>query len=182
MINKKFLKPLLGTLLTFAIIIGGITLFKGSNHVFAKYYYWNGYSKQNAQDWEGAIEDYSKVLEYDNGFVTAYISRGSAYVDLKQYVKAISDYNIAIELTPNDAQIYAYRGRAFYETEKYGKAMSDYDRSLTLDNKFAYAYYNRGLLKYAIHMDFVSGCDDFFIASELGHDQATDVILNGDCD
>jgi tetratricopeptide (TPR) repeat protein len=179
--KQKKLKPLIGTLLTFIVIIGGLSVFKGTDYVFAKYHYLNGYSNQKSLNIRGAIEDYSKVIKYDNSFVTAYISRGSAYLDLKEYDRSIKDYNKAIELTPEDAQIYAYRGRAYYEIEEFDNALRDYDKALTLDNKFAYAYYNRGLLFYSVKFDFKKGCDDLNIALKLGYNQAEELLRNGHC-
>lgn len=176
------LKIIVGSILTLMVIIGGLKLFNGTDLILTKYYYWIGYSKHKSNDKKGAIEDYSKVLELDSKFVTAYISRGSAFLDLKKYNEAITDYNKAIELAPHDAQIYAYRGRAYYEVEQFKEAMEDYDKALTLDDENAYALYNRGLLKYAVYYDFDGGCEDFKMASDLGHDQATDVIYNGDCE
>ena len=180
--KKKILKPLVGTLLTVSIIVGGLILIKGRNYVFAKYYYWNGYSKQKSEDRQGAIEEYSTVLEYDKKFVIAYISRGSAYLDLKEYDKAITDYNKAIELTPNDAQIYAYRGRAYFETKRYKQAIADYDQALELDEKFGYAYYQRGLLYGSVHYDFVKGCEDLNKALNLGYKDAAELLTSGICE
>jgi Flp pilus assembly protein TadD len=40
----------------------------------------------------------------------AFIDRGVAYADLKQFEKAIQDYNQAIELNPKDARAFNNRG------------------------------------------------------------------------
>lgn len=180
--KKKIFKPLIGTILSFAVIICVLMLVKGPNFVFAKYYYWNGISKQKSEDRKGAIKDYSRAIEYDEEFLTAYNNRGSAYLDLKEYKKAISDYNKAIELSPNYAQIYAYRGRAYFVTNKYKQAMADYDKALTLDKNLAYAYYQRGLLFYTVNYDFKKGCKDLNKAISLGFSGAEDLLKSGECE
>ncbi|MBL4735121.1 MAG: tetratricopeptide repeat protein [Flavobacteriales bacterium] len=177
---SRILNPLIGTLLTFGVLIGALMLIKGPRYVVAKYYYWKGYTDQNAQDMDGAIEVYTKVLEVDSTFIVAYISRGSAYVDLKKYDLAIADYDKAEELEPDNARIYAYRGRAYYDSEQHDKAMNDYNKALNLDSNFGYAYYNRGLLKY-VNQDFEGGCEDFLKGAECGFSAAQEVIARGDC-
>jgi len=180
--KNKFFTPIAGIILTFAIVLSFLVVFKGTDFILIKYYYFSGYSKQKSYDNQGAIKDYSKVLKLDDKFVTAYISRGSAYLDLKKYNDAISDYNKAIELNPIDPQAYAYRGRTYYEINQYEDALHDYDKAITFDSNFAYAYYNRGLIKYTIYMDFINGCADFKIASNLGSDDAIDIINSGKCE
>ncbi|MGQ0829274.1 MAG: tetratricopeptide repeat protein [Bacteroidota bacterium] len=105
-INKYF-KLLLWSIGSFLIIVIVISAFKGPCFILIKYNYYNGYSKQKSNDYEGAITAYSKVLDYDKSFTTAYISRGSAYLDLKKYGEAIADYSEAIKQTPTNAQAYA---------------------------------------------------------------------------
>ena len=99
---NKYVKSILSTVIAFIIIVSIISVFKGPYFILVKYYYYSGYSKQNSKDLEGAIFDYTKVLTYDKSFTAAYISRGSAYLDLKKINEAIADYTEAIKQTPND--------------------------------------------------------------------------------
>jgi tetratricopeptide (TPR) repeat protein len=52
-----------------------------------------------------AIQNYNQAIELNPKYADAFIDRGVAYADLKQFEKAIQDYNQAIELNPKDARI-----------------------------------------------------------------------------
>lgn len=178
---SKYFKPLLLSLGSFLIIIIVISTFKGPYFILIKYYYYSGYSKQKSNDYEGAIAAYSKVLDYDKSYTTAYISRGSAYLDIKKYNEAIDDYSEAIKQTPINAQAYAYRGRAYYELKDSINSLIDYDKAISLDREFAYAYYQRGLLKYSVLKQFEDGCSDLKISLQLGMTEAKELIDKGGC-
>ena len=179
--KKTNFRLLLIPIITLSVIAFVLLIFKGHNFILVKYYSKIGHFKQKSKDIYGAIAAYHKVLALDTTFVVAYISQGSAYLDLRKYKEAITDYTKAATLTPNDAQIYAYRGRAYFEMGDSIKAMNDYDKSIALDNKFAYAYYNRGLIKYTKFKDFESACADFEKAADLGDEQAKDILAKGTC-
>ncbi|TDE27217.1 tetratricopeptide repeat protein [Flavobacterium ranwuense] len=87
----------------------------GQNFPLVKFHYWKGFIEQRNGNLDSAIESYDKATEIDNKYPTAYISRGSAYLDLKKYDKAIANYTMAIKLSPENEEPYAYRGRAYYE-------------------------------------------------------------------
>ncbi|MGL4502860.1 MAG: tetratricopeptide repeat protein, partial [Planktothrix sp.] len=58
----------------------------------------------------------------------AYVSRGNARYDLKDYQGAISDYDKALKIDPNNAIAYINRGLARSELKDYQGAISDYDK------------------------------------------------------
>ncbi|NJL43622.1 MAG: tetratricopeptide repeat protein, partial [Pseudanabaena sp. SU_2_4] len=92
-----------------------------------------GASKYEADDYKGAIADFTQAIELDNLHVEAYLQRGQAYTNLGKYQQAIDDYSKAIELRPNSAKAYNYRGNAYRELGECKIAIADYDRSLTID-------------------------------------------------
>ncbi|MCU4139364.1 MAG: hypothetical protein MW690_001296 [Methanophagales archaeon] len=51
-------------------------------------------------EYEQAIEDFSKAIELNPNYAGAYYNRGIAYAKLNQHERAIEDYNKAIELNP----------------------------------------------------------------------------------
>jgi serine/threonine protein kinase/Flp pilus assembly protein TadD len=59
-----------------------------------------------------AIDDYSATLDRDPGFLPAYVNRGMARLDLKQYEPALADFDRAMALGRNDAFLHAGRGMA----------------------------------------------------------------------
>lgn len=168
-------------ILTLGLLIYGL-IYSGVFNVFvAKYYYLKGYNNHQSHDVFEAIENYTKAISYDNKYVVAFISRGSAYVDKKEFQKAILDYNNAIEIDSNNSQAYAYKGRLYYELKKYNEAIKNFNKAIELDSNMAYAYYNRGLIRYTVFYDFKNGCVDFKKASFLGYNEASEALKNGKC-
>ena len=118
---------------------------------------------------------------YNKTNPSTYISRGSAYLDLKKFKDAIDDYSKAIILNPTDARPYAYRGRAYYELADTLKSLKDYNKAISLDSKFGFAFMNRGLLKYTFMNDEEGGCADLKTALVLGMHEAKELLENGHC-
>lgn len=179
---KKYLKSVISCFLLCVVIIILFSVFKGPNFIFVKYYYYSGYLKHNSKNLNGAIEDYTKAIDLDKTHATSYISRGSAYMDLKKYNEAISDYSKSINLKPGEALSYAYRGRGFYEIGNLEKAIIDLDKSINLDKSLGCAYLNRSLIKYTELKDYSGGCEDLRKAAELGENEAVEYLKEGYCD
>ena len=59
-----------------------------------------------------AILDYDAAIRLDPNDALAYVNRGYAKHQLRQYFAAIADYNKAIDLDSNDAHAYFGRGLA----------------------------------------------------------------------
>ncbi|MBK8539506.1 MAG: tetratricopeptide repeat protein [Ardenticatenia bacterium] len=90
-----------------------------------------------------AIDLYSRAIELDPKYASAYLSRGIASERLGAYQRALKDYGPAIELDPKDA--YAYHGRGVaYANLGSINALEGYSRAIELDPKYASAYRNRG--------------------------------------
>jgi tetratricopeptide (TPR) repeat protein len=95
-----------------------------------------------------AIEDYSKAIEIDNNYSSAYNGRGVAKDDLNDYQGAIEDYSKAIEIDPKFGIAYYNRGIVKADLKDYQGAIEDYSRAIEIDPKDAHAYGNRGIVKY----------------------------------
>jgi tetratricopeptide (TPR) repeat protein len=176
---KKSLKYLI--LIILILFISILMIFRGKTYIMVKYYYLNGVRKHKSKNISGAISDYNTVLSYDSTYKLAYISKGSALIDNKEFDKAIEMYNKAITLDSDNAQAYAYRGRAYYELKDSANALNDLNKAISLDDKFAYAYYNRGLLKYTLFKEYDSGCADLLKSEKLGYKEAKEIIGDGNC-
>jgi tetratricopeptide (TPR) repeat protein len=183
--KKKNLKiifiAIIGTFIPISFFIISSMLIYGSDFPLVKFYYWRGYVNQQNGNLENAIKNYDKSTVLDKEYLTAYISRGSAYLDLKKYDKAIDNYTIAIRLSPENEESYAYRGRAYYEIDSVEKSKNDFDMAIKLNNNFGYAYSNRALLKYTKLNDKVGGCEDLNKAAELGDQDAKSHLKDGIC-
>lgn len=79
----------------------------------AEKYYLNGKKCFDNEDFEGAVDYFTKAIELMPNDKTIYENRGIAYFYIENYLKAIEDYTTAIELGENDKSIYKNRGIAY---------------------------------------------------------------------
>jgi len=119
----------------------------------ASHHYKNGSAKFQLKDYPGAINDFSKAIEINHGFLDAYYSRAICESKIKKYDKALADFNKVIELDPNHKD--AFFNRAFYvkgKTGDYEGAIMDYNRFIELNKNgnIAFALNNRGYSKYKL--------------------------------
>jgi tetratricopeptide (TPR) repeat protein len=97
--------------------------------------------------WEDSISLWSDVLKNHPDILIAYIDRGAAFLNKKEYDKSISDYNHALNMNPNNekvSSIYNNRGNAYAGKGLYDHAISDFTKALTINPKYELAYSNRG--------------------------------------
>ena len=102
-----------------------------------------GLAYANREQWDLAIEDYSRSLQIDPSFPVTLTSRGFAYKNLGQFDKAIADYTRAIGIDPNSSLAYSNRGICYFNLGEREKAISDFNRAIELDAGCADAYSDR---------------------------------------
>ena len=83
----------------------------------------NYYKKQQYQD---AINEFSKALEFNPKLAEAYEFRGCSYYFLEDPPSALKDLNKAIELNPNSSNAFCFRGACYCATKKFAHS-SDTD-------------------------------------------------------
>jgi tetratricopeptide (TPR) repeat protein len=76
----------------------------------------------------------------------AFVSRGQARNDTKQYDRAIADYSQAILRDPKNKHAFAGRAFAYASQNDYDRAILDYDEAIRLDPANPVPLRNRGLL------------------------------------
>jgi len=119
--------------------------------------YYQGNDRLKQGDYPGAIEALTKTIERDPINFGAYLNRGVAYANLKEFDKAIADYSRAIEIVPGFGRAYHDRGHVYAALKQYDRAIADYDQALTHVNDLVIAaqgatvevnaaavYYDRG--------------------------------------
>jgi tetratricopeptide (TPR) repeat protein len=62
--------------------------------------YFKGLSELGKNNYEEAINNFTKAIELDPKDASVYNNRGNAYANLNKYEEALNDYNKAIELDP----------------------------------------------------------------------------------
>ena len=76
-------------------------------------WYESGLRNYNKVDYEAAVRDFSKAIELNPEYATAYNNRGFAYMKLSKYNEAIIDFDKAIELNSKYATAYSNREIAY---------------------------------------------------------------------
>jgi tetratricopeptide (TPR) repeat protein len=87
-----------------------------------------------------AILDYTKAIEINPKYASAYYGRGNAWYTKGDYDKAILDYTKAIEINPRNADAYYGRGLAWGKKSNHGKVIADCTKAIEIDPKYANAY------------------------------------------
>jgi serine/threonine protein kinase len=136
----------------------------------------NTYAK--AERYKDAIAAYTRAIELDPNYATAYNNRGDTYEDLRQFQQALADYNRAIELKPNDATVYFNRGNVYRKLRQFQKALADYSRSIELDPNDAISYFKRGTT-YRELQEYQHALADYTHSIELDPNDAITYFTRG---
>lgn len=95
--------------------------------------------------WKSSINLWNYVIMKEPQRIqTAYLNRGVAFGDKRDFGRAIADFTTALSLDPRSVDAYLNRGMAHVATGQNDKALADYDAALTIKPDFADAYINRG--------------------------------------
>jgi len=127
------------------------------------------YASRN--DFEKAVEDYTKAIQIDKGQADIYYNRGLLYVKMKKYDLAVKDFDEAIKLNPRDADAYCNRGGVNNQLGKMGPAIKDYSEALKIRPRDADTLYSRGVV-YQSMGNKAKAMEDFKKAAKMGHKKA----------
>jgi tetratricopeptide (TPR) repeat protein len=116
-----------------------------AKYLDAMNWFYKGMTSWHSDNFNDAIDAYTRTVELDPTNWTAYLNRGSAYASLGNYQQAINDDNKALELFPNYAVAYYNRGIYYKALNNVHQAINDYSKALELNPGYANAYANRGL-------------------------------------
>ena len=90
-------------------------------------------------NYEGAVEAYSKAVELDPNMYKAYIARAECYEKLNKKEQAIDDYKKAIAFTPKEKELYYNAGRLLVDVQKYSDADQMLRKAIERDKGYAEA-------------------------------------------
>ncbi len=103
------------------------------------------YDKGNQRQ---AIKAYSKAIETDPDYTTAWVNRGLSHALRGRYSKALADFETALQQDPANMQAFYFRAFAHEKEGRYRLAVEDYTRALDLadgDTEAATILHHRGL-------------------------------------
>jgi Flp pilus assembly protein TadD len=102
-------------------------------------FYNSGIDKSTKGDFQGAIADFTKVIEQYPNEPKPYHYRGINKFNLKDFSGAIVDFNRAIGLNPKNADSYYMRGMAKIGMKKRKEACPDFQTASQLGSSSASA-------------------------------------------
>lgn len=95
---------------------------------------------KNSKEFNKALKDYTKAIEYSNGYHSYYTSRAEVYMKKKNYELAIQDCNEAIKRN-NNYEAFFQRGYAEESLKQYDLAIQDYTKILEISPRCFEARY-----------------------------------------
>lgn len=99
--------------------------------------------KQN--QYQQAIDKFSKLIELAPNNADAYKNRGVSYMKLNKFDLAIKDFETAKKLFPELKGLYSNLGVAWYYKKEYEKAIENYDIEIEMAPDNYVAFFNRAL-------------------------------------
>lgn len=88
-----------------------------------------GLSRYYAQDYEGAVENYTKAIQLEPNFANAYYFRAKAQEKLLQLKQALDDLTLAIKYKPDFGEAYFHRGNIYEKMTKKDLACQDWTKA-----------------------------------------------------
>lgn len=105
-------------------------------------YVHRGADKCDAEDFPGAVSDYTKALEYNPKDAVLYDDLGAVYLKMGNYDSALKNFDVSLSIQPgyesallNKAQAYRSMGQKKFERSDYRGAVSDYEGALIFNPK-----------------------------------------------
>ena len=107
----------------------------------------SGIDKLKNENFEGALEDFSKAVEKDPKFAEGYLNRGYVHGNMGKLQEALADFDKAIAIDSGYIEAYYNRGFIYGFFEEFEKAIADFNKVIELNPKDAEAYINRALIR-----------------------------------
>lgn len=85
------------------------------------------------ENFEAALEAYSKAIEADNSKAEYYLKRSACNFKLKNFTDALDDANASIRLEPSNAQGFLRKGMACFSLDEYETAKVAFEKGQALD-------------------------------------------------
>ena len=113
-------------------------------------YFKNGKNRSNAEDYDKAIMEFNRAIQFNPVYARAYFGRGFAKFKIGDSTGAIDDYTHAIKFNPKYTDAYHNRANRKRDHALYEAAIKDYTVAIGLAPKYDRGYNNRGWVKYLL--------------------------------
>lgn len=96
------------------------------------YWYNKGYAATENNNFDEALDDFTKAINLDSTYSEAYNYRGLLRCHFTDYYKALMDFDNAIKFNPREASAYINRAAVFEELNMLKVAIRDYKKAVQL--------------------------------------------------
>jgi len=100
-------------------------------------------------DYDGAIADYTKALELNSSYISAYNGRGLAWRNNGNFDGAIADFSAAIRLKPTMPEPYLNRSVSEFMQGNFDGAIADCTKLIDMDPTYQSAFFYRAVMREA---------------------------------
>ena len=129
-------------------VLAGLSLGLFAQNSTAEKYYNSGLTKQDNDDCEGAIKDFTNAILYDDEVSSYWFERAYCKRVVGDDYGSISDYTRAIALNSSDMAAYFNRGLSYYDTEQWAEAEVDFKKVANNDKTDWEAWYYVGFAQF----------------------------------
>jgi tetratricopeptide (TPR) repeat protein len=133
-----------------------------------------------ANDFRGALAEFSRAIELDPSNAQFYFNRGYVkFKSLEDFTGARQDLDRAIQLKPSFTEAYGVRAYVRLKLNDYKGSLVDYDKAIAGNPQWAAMWQERALLKQAYLKDLPGALRDFDKAIELAPTEAMNYAFRG---
>jgi tetratricopeptide (TPR) repeat protein len=104
-----------------------------------------GLIKLKQQNFEGAVDNFNRVLQRETQSIEAFNGLSVAQYYLAQYQDAAASLRQAIEIRPTQPTLFCNLGAVFYRSQDFIGAVAAFQKAARLDPRDILAYYGMGL-------------------------------------
>ncbi len=128
-------------------------------------YFQRGVCRLELKMWQGACDDFSRVLTLRPRLAAALVNRALALRELGQVLEAIDDLTLAISTGQAPTRVYFLRGQLYSRQNQAAKAAADRAMGLKLVPNDAQSWVARGIARLSSDLD--GALADFQVALQL---------------
>ena len=137
------------------------------------------------KNYEGAIKDYSTVLELKPEDEVSYFNRGRIRYILNDDEKELADFKAAIKIDIKFNEAYLDMARVYIRMKDLNSAIDIYSKLIDFGSEYGLAYYNRGLINYRLGKK-EEACADAKKAKNFGVElllgsKSIDMLIENSC-
>ena len=140
-----------------------------TTQIKASDWYYKGIIKANKKDYQGAIEDFTKAIEMNPRYASAYYQRGLIYANYARGKILRSDGTLPGCVRVDEYSITCeVKVTGNWKQQNQELAMENFNRAIEISPRYAAAYHQRGLIQEKRR----DKLKDLQVAAEIYHSQA----------